>query len=140
MNDKGINTYIDVTVVHPAAPSNIRVRAVQLQHTVAAEKSKIGKYREYAQQHYGKFIPFAVETYGGIGEYALQVVQQITESAMHAAINKNCVFDPAQLRRELLLSVAVAIQRGNANIITEGYRRYHAAANSGRLLPGLRQR
>ena len=134
MNDRGHCTYIDVTVTHPTAPSHIRANPVPLQITAAREQHKIKKHKPAADKEGARFIPFAVESYGGIGEYAIRLVDQITASAVHAAVHRNSVFNPATIRRQLLLSVACAIQRGNAKVLEEGHVRCMRAASRSRLV------
>ena len=68
MNHK---TYLlDVTIVHPTAPSNLQHSQKLLGQAEAAEKLKKNKYDELSQNQNCTFIPFVIETYGGLGKRA----------------------------------------------------------------------
>ena len=123
LNDRGIQTYIDVTVTHPLAPSHIRVHPTQLQMTEAAEQRKMKQYQEFAAKERAEFLPFAVETLGGFGKCAMRLVDQITESGMQASALSTSIYTPQEIRAGLLGAVAIAVQRGNSRIMAEGHRK-----------------
>src|ERR1700722_5654265 len=69
--------------------------------------------------HQASFIPFAVETYGGLGKSARKLIKLIAS----AAEDKLQMLSEESVRKELRESVAIAVQRGNANIMLAEYHR-----------------
>ena len=82
-----------------------------------------------AKTQQASFIPFAVETYGGLGKSARKLIKLMAS----AAEDKLQRLSEEEVRKELRESVAIAVQRGNANImLAEYYRAMGAAARSDR--------
>ena len=70
-----------------------------------------------------------METYGGLGKSARKLIKLIAS----AAEDKLQMLSEESVRKELRGSVAIAVQKGNANIILAEYHRaMSAAARSGR--------
>src|ERR1700743_1703250 len=71
----------------------------------------------------------AVETYGGLGKAARKLRKRIASSTEEGLQ----MLSESEVMRELKGSVAIAVQKGNANIILAEYHRaMGAAARSGR--------
>ena len=111
---------VDVTVRHPCAPSHAASSSrCSLAAARAAEKEKNRKYEEMARLQKATFVPFAVETFGGMGDCASDFVKQlISEGRKHAY-----VWAPYEIVYGIQHSVAVAIQRGNAAMLSVGLHR-----------------
>ena len=64
-----------------------------------------------------EFIPFVIETLGGITKKGEKVLDNI----ILACSEYQSLWSPAELRKELLGAIAVAVQRGNGMAITAGH-------------------
>jgi hypothetical protein len=104
----GRATFIDVGIVHPAAPCNRNKKP--LAAAEAYVNVKVNKYRRLAEDNDAAIVPFIVETGGGYTEQAKHVIDDIIAHAQEHAV----AFTPESIREELLDSIAIAIQRGNA--------------------------
>jgi hypothetical protein len=118
----------DVVVSHPLAPSHIATAATR---TLAVAKRaaafKTSKYKQLAAAQSTTFIPFAVETTGGISSDALKVIEQLSlASQEHLTLPSRHPF-----ANDVLSSIAIAIQRGNAAAIYAGYTRAVMKAGRG---------
>jgi hypothetical protein len=69
---------IDVTIVNPTAPSNVRHGQKILGQASVAEKTKLRKYEELSSQQNCTFIPFVIEVYGGIGKRAQEFLNEVS--------------------------------------------------------------
>jgi hypothetical protein len=74
-----------------------------------------------------RFSPFACETYGGLHQTAEDVIDRVAE----LATENIALFPSSQLRRSLLDSVSINIQRGNALIMTKAGVRHMTSARAG---------
>ena len=82
-----------------------------------------------AKTQQASFIPFAVETLGEVGKSARKLINVIASSAEDGLQ----MLSEEEVRKELRGWVAIAVQKGNADIIlAEYYRAMGAAAKSGR--------
>jgi hypothetical protein len=114
-------TYMtDVKVVHPGCPTYVeKFGATQLGAAKAGEKEKVKKYSQLAEQHHAEFIPFVIETSGGFSKHSEQLLNHIiTTCAEHQQL-----WEPRDIRRELLGAIAISTQKGNASAIFEGLAR-----------------
>ena len=108
---------VDVRVTHPLCPSHLSAAASQpLAATISAEKEKCDKYRQLSQSVKADFIPFVVETLGGITEAG----ETLLNNVILACSEHQSLWSPQQLNKELYGSVSIAIQRGNATVMTAG--------------------
>jgi hypothetical protein len=115
MNHK--NYLLDVTIVHPTAPSNLTHSQKILGQAEAAEKLKLNKYEEISLEQHCIFIPFVIETYGGLGRKAQDFLNELSIFAIdHAMIRSR--FD---IVNGLRYAIACSVQRGNALIASAGY-------------------
>jgi hypothetical protein len=108
---------IDVTIVNPTAPSNLRYSQKVLGQASAAEKIKIRKYAELSSQQNCIFIPFVIEVYGGIGKMAQDFLNEVSVFA-HDHMTVSSRFDVVN---GLKFAIACSVQRGNALIVLGGY-------------------
>ena len=107
---------IDVTVVHPLAPSHVDAYARDEESVLErAEAEKTGTYSGLADNLQAKFFAFAVETTGRMGTQALAFIKQLIKEG---ARFKN-VWAPKQ---GIYRTVAIAVARGNAEIIQSNMR------------------
>ena len=74
-----------------------------------------------------KIVCFAVETYGGMGKGARKLVRKIASVAQDRLQGGS----EKEIRRELEESVAIAVQRGNADIMLAEYFSATSAAARG---------
>ena len=114
------NTLIDIAVSNPIAPTHATHAAQHILGTATnAEKRKNDKYNEDCRAFGADFIPFSVEVFGGLGEQARQLIKFIHNIAL---ANPSPIYSARELVNELVSSVAVAVQVGNAMCIQEGIR------------------
>ena len=108
---------MDVTIVHPTAPSNISHSKKSLGQADVAERLKINKYEELSQNQNAIFIPFVIETYGGLGKKAQDFLNELSIFAIdHTTVRSR--FDVVS---GLRYAIACSVQRGNAMIASAGY-------------------
>jgi len=100
-------------------------------HQLAAahkgEAEKKAKYAAMTKAQRAEFVAFAVETYGGMGKGARKFINKIASGAQDRLLGVSAM----EIRRELEESVAIAVQRGNANIFLAEYSRATSAAARG---------
>jgi hypothetical protein len=118
-------TYMsDVKVVHSLSPSHVENHwKNQLGAAKAGEKEKTKKYTQLAKQHHMEFAPFVTETSGGINK----VSEQLLTNIISTCAEHQRIWEPKEVRRELLGAIAIAIQKGNASAMFEGYYRARRA-------------
>ena len=117
----GRSILTDVAICHPLAPE--AVRSGHGRCTLGAAKhSETKKRRKYAQvslQRHLEQLPFVMETCGGVGPSGDRLIKAMAEaSEEHLAM-----WSRVDVIRELLGSVAMAVQRGGAMTYLEGYDR-----------------
>ena len=99
-------------VTHPLAPGALKEgKSIRmLGRAKAMEGVKRRKYAKLASQRQYVMLPFVVETCGGFAPAAVKLVQAMAEAAeVHLAL-----WSRNDILRELVGSVAIAVQRGNA--------------------------
>jgi hypothetical protein len=111
---------VDVVVTHPSCPSH---RKLASRSTFAAADEAVKKKdkhyaplltaREQVRKVADHFSAFAIETYGGLHKTAIYVIDQVTA----AAEQRVSLYPRPLLRQSLMDSIAISIQRGNANIM-----------------------
>ena len=105
---------LDVTVVHPLAPSRVQKSAVNPESVLAeAEAEKHGLYDGLADRVGADFFAFAVETTGRLGNDALAFIRRLIQEGARF----KHVFAPKQVVQGIYRTVAVAVARGNADIV-----------------------
>ena len=107
---------IDITIVNPTAPSNLRHSQKVLGQASAAEKAKIRKYGELSIQQNCIFVPFVIEVYGGIGKMAQEFLNEVSVFA-HDHMTICSRFDVVN---GLKYAIACSVQRWNASIALGG--------------------
>ena len=111
----------DVTVSHPATKtwrkkvSRWGVNAVG----DSREGKKNERYRAMADQHDKKFQAIVMYTYGGLHTSARKFIKAICDSLDPAL----CLLSHTEFRAELYAHIAIALQRGNAEIMIEDTQR-----------------
>jgi hypothetical protein len=111
----------DVAVCHPLAPGALRAgqalrplgRAKQLEY------AKRAKYTQISARHGFVQLPFAVETTGGLGPSAVKLVKAMAE----ASEERLAMWSKDAVIRELVGTVAMAVQRGGALAYFDGMER-----------------
>lgn len=100
---------IDLTVVHPAAPSS---RASQpLLAAKRREREKVSHYAALTAAEGCRFLPFVLETLGAFGPQASSFLRDLSSYATESFLG--CELPPARL-------LAVLLQKGNAEILAKG--------------------
>jgi hypothetical protein len=105
---------VDVRVAHPLAPSLVERCAADAEGVLEeAEAEKDREYRGLADQMGASFFAFAVETTGRLGQQALAFIRLIIQEAARY----KSVWAPKEVVHGIYRSVAMAVARGNANVV-----------------------
>ena len=109
----------DIAIVHPLAPGRVRYKE---SHTTlgSARRMETRKRRHYADlvtMHHYQLHPFVMEKCGGMAPAAVRLVKIMAEAGeAHLRL-----WAKEDVVRELLHTVAVAVQRGGALSYLHGY-------------------
>ena len=115
---------VDVRVSHSLAPSHVEQCARDETAVLkAAEAEKHSAYRELADKMGAKFFAFAVESTGRLGDDALAFIKLLIQEG---ARYKH-VWAPKEVVHGIYRAVAVAVARGNANIVEANLRQSRLA-------------
>jgi hypothetical protein len=110
----------DVYIINPMAPSYIKGAAQrQLSAADVGEHRKENKYEATARAHGATFVPFVVESAGGLGEGAVQIIEEI----VLASRDNNTLVHHKIVSRELKAAIGIAVQKGNAMTMIVGRNR-----------------
>lgn len=105
---------LDVVVCHPLAPSHVHKSAADPESILAdAEAEKHRLYDRLADSLGAKFVAFAVETTGRLGTEALQFIRLLIQEAGRY----KHVWAPKEVVHGIYRTVAIAVARGNADIV-----------------------
>jgi hypothetical protein len=109
----------DIAVCHPLAPGMLRngLGTRMLGRAKYMEGEKRRKYAKLSSQRQYELLPFAVETCGGLAPSAVKLIQAMAQ----AAAQHLSLWSRTDILRELVGSVAIAVQRGSALSYLEGY-------------------
>ena len=127
----------DITVIHPLSPSNygnINSRVVERIGDKAAG-SKDDKYKELEDQLDVRFFPLVFYSYGGIHRSALTFIKVMAKALDEQA----CLLSRSEWRTQLLQHIAIALQRGNADIMLRHEQRERARGDF-RVISGRKRR
>ena len=94
---------------HAHGASSSRLHAAE-----SAERAKLAKYTALAHKSKVTFYPFAVESIGDVGKHASLFLQNLTREAL----SLRYAWVPREVVYGIRHSVAVAVQKGNASIIS----------------------
>ena len=118
---------VDVVVAHSLTSSRV-ARGRSAVAIKQAEKRK--KYAGVATQLGAELLNLSADTCGGMASHAVKLVEAIGEEGGRWSAG---TWSSGHIRRMLLGSTAVALQRGNAMIMLSGYTRSASAwVESGR--------
>ena len=111
----------DVTVSHPLAKSWRKLTASRGVEAVgdAREAEKNGLYADMAEECHMEFCPVVLYTYGGFHASTLTFITRMAKALDPAT----CLTSAARWKDELLQHIAIAVQRGNADIMVQAERR-----------------
>ena len=124
---------VDVTVVHPGALSLAPRSHVPLFSALSRERDKMNKFRSLSIQEQAQFIPFALETFGAWGRQATKLISDIASLAFES---KGISIPSEDLRGEMVRTIAITLQAGNACVLLNGCMR--AREHTGRPIPQQR--
>ena len=108
----------DVAVCHPLAPG-VRNQAGSRALGLARNKEAVkrNKYLAMSSTHCFEQLPVALETTGGMGPAAVMLVKAMAD----ATEEQLRMWTREHIVREVAGSLAMAVQRGNAMTMLEGY-------------------
>jgi hypothetical protein len=105
---------VDIRVCHLNARSNLAVGDEAAMHRAA--QAKIRKYQDLETLYDCKVVPFIVDTFGRLGEEAKSFLQAVENAAAESGSETS----PSEVRKNLMAAISLALQRGNAAMITAG--------------------
>src|ERR1700754_1441334 len=85
----------------------------------AREAEKDASYAAMAEDCGMEFCAFVLYTYGGFHQSALSFIRRMAKAVDPAT----CLTSPTQWRQELMEQIAIAVQRGNADIMIQAAQR-----------------
>jgi hypothetical protein len=97
---------MDVSVIHPGAPSFAPQAHVPLSAAHTRERQKTSKYRKVAEAESASFVPFVLESFGGFGTQALKFVSDAASLARESVSLAQSEPD----FRSMVRSLAIALQ------------------------------
>lgn len=111
----------DVTIAHPATKSWAKVTN---RHGVGAvgdtaDARKTAKYGQMAKSIDMDFQAVVLYTYGGFHKSAMGFIDKLTGALDQAT----CIISRATFKRQLKQHIAIAVQRGNADIMIQDFQR-----------------
>ena len=113
-----LNALVDVAIVHPCARTYVAGAAVVRGSAAKTrERDKHRKYDECAKREGVPFYSFILEGFGLIGSEAVKYVDALISAE---STHPSYITDPRQMRPYFMRTLAFALQRGNAGIVTEG--------------------
>jgi len=101
---------IDVSIVHPTAPSNRHRLEHPLAVANAAYKEKMKKYHQAGLPPNTEIIPFICQTNGGIHQYASTYIATLLPEQSEVSFK---LFPHTTLRNRFFYELAVALQKAN---------------------------
>lgn len=115
----------DVTIIHPSAKTSRKLAAKKGVEAVGdlSDARKMGKYAQIAANIDMEFLPIVLYTYGGFHKSALRFIDRLTESLDTAT----CLMSRADFKQELKKHIAIAVQRGTADIMIQDHQRQQQA-------------
>ena len=125
---------VDVTVVHPSRPTFAPRSHVPLFAALARERDKTTKFKELSQREQAQFVPFALESFGAWGRGATKLISDIASLALES---KSVAMTCEDVRGEMIRTIAIALQAGNAHVLLNGCMR--AREHAGRSIPVQQQ-
>ena len=107
----------DVTIMHPAAKTYAKIAATVGPEAVGdrRESEKKKKYDAMAEAVDMEFLPIVLYTYGGFHRSALRFITKLADALDPAA----CLWSRSEFREMLKQQIAIAVQRGTADIMIQ---------------------
>ena len=116
----GQHVLTDIAVTHSLGYRGRLSAGSQLSAAKKVQREKRDKYAAIAARHDAEFLPFVAETCGGLAPDAVELLDVISS----AAAEHLSLWSRQDAAKELLDSVSIAIQKGNAMTVLGA----HAAA------------
>ena len=116
----GQHVLTDVAVTHPLSDPGLRSANSTLAAANHTQRQERVKYAAIATRHHAELLPFVVETCGGLASDAVALLDVISG----AAAEHLSLWSQQDAAKQLLDSVSIAIQKGNAMTVLGA----HAAA------------
>lgn len=114
-----MTSYVDVSVVHPAAPSYVKQAHRALSAALTREKQKDSLYQQRATSQGASFFPFVVETFGAFGKKAQSFISKLQDESL---ANGVLDIDSLPVKSYLTRAISFCLQSGNATLLLEGAR------------------
>jgi hypothetical protein len=114
---------VEVSVVHPTAPSHVNDAQRCLAVARSMEQRKRTKYAELARRERASMSPFVLESFGAVGPSAHALLYELaTDAEEDGGVSRGAFMSRA------MTALSVAVQTGNAHIIASGVISARAAA------------
>lgn len=118
-----VTVFIDVSVVHPAAPSYVKQGHRFLSAASRREKQKEDLYLDRAKLAGGLFFPFVLDSFGALGKKAVSFLSRLRDEAVDNGLKE---VSGISTNSFLYRSLSICLQAGNAAILLDGARRARA--------------
>lgn len=113
----------DVSVIFPAAASNVKSAQYRLGAATFRENSKIKHYGTRATQQGCLFFPVVLESFGGLGTKCSELISKFSDEA---TLNNVPLIRGIKVKTFLLRALSFALQSGNCLLDIEGSKRSRA--------------
>jgi hypothetical protein len=107
-------TVVDISVVHPAAPSYVRYACTPGGAAARRDQAKVAKYQTADPNGYA-FTPLSHETYGRLGKPAMQLLNTVAIAA-----SANGVVLKGDFVSNALRQLSITLCRGNGTMFRRG--------------------
>jgi hypothetical protein len=112
----------DVTITHPSSKSNrdvVAAKGVAAVGDISAAR-KNSKYDKLAASAEMEFSPIVLYTYGGLHRSTTKFIKSLVDSLDPAT----CLVSRLEFKQALKEQIAIAVQRGNADVMINASQRH----------------
>jgi len=114
------SAFTDTSVIHPSAPSFVKISSTLLKAAALREHQKDSMYLERSRAQGKLFFPLVFESFGAIGKRCMQFISLLTEEGAGNGITS---VHGVPLKQYLIRALSFCLQSGNSIILQEGVRR-----------------
>jgi hypothetical protein len=117
----------DTSVIHPSAPSFVKMASSLLKAASSRERQKDTLYLERCRQQGKLFFPLVLESFGAIGERCMKFIDLLCEEGAGNGVRS---IHGVPLKQYLTRALSFCLQAGNSHILLDGVCRSRARLNN----------